>query len=377
MQLNEQVIAELFKILKQYNYAQLQYIPTRKSFFGIFKEGNNLFNFLYGKDHLMFYYSINPKVYLSRVFGKYPELDFFFNFCFLNKAFDKVSIVKYFGETWVSDAFENGLLIQSAQKLVLGFSVLPIMDYLIIRDVHDSYQFHEYDPKRPELRVHVGADSVKFVKYNQKFLSQHRFKNALELGCGTGIQLICLENLATKLTGVDINSRAVLFTALSAKLNGLENRLEVLHSDLYEKLDRKFDLILANPWFLDLAKGGLEEIPFIMEKLDHFLEDNGIFAIYFGSYFKNGIDQGKTALTKFAIEKGYDALFVQLGKTIEPQFLEQYRELKISHINSYYAILTKGGSGKIRTTNPGVVRQLRDEIYLPLQRLIVKFQRPK
>lgn len=369
-----ELLQSLFRELHKNNYSKIQYIPARKSMFGFFKEFENINNFFTHKKHLLFYYSILPSVYFKLITAKNETLKFLFKFCFFNQKFPEHEIVKIFGKEWVVNAIKENLLVSSEDKLHLSYSILPIYKYLIIRDHHYSYRIHEYDENKLHNRVHVGADSIKFAHYNQKILKGRRFKNTLELGCGTGIQLICFENLSDKLTGIDINPRAVSFTKMSVELNGLTGRIEVIESDLFEKLTDKFDLILANPWFIDLEKGGLEEIPDIIDKLDHFLLPGGVFAIYFSSFIKDNIDQGQTLLSKFAVEKGYDSVFYQLGCSIEPKHLKDYKKHNISHIQNYYAVLTKNGkaSSKAEIITPPLMRQIRDAIYLPLQRIIGK-----
>jgi SAM-dependent methyltransferase len=367
------LIRVLFNQLKNARYDRLQYVPTRKNFFGLFKEGENIKNLFWPAKHLMFYYSIRPHFYINRITRNSSRLAFYYQFCFLNTPQDKNSIHTYLGEEWFNDADRVQLVRKTRDgKYALTVSVLPIGEYLILRDDHNSYQYYEYDSNKPENRVYVGADSVKFVEYNQRFLRERRYKNALELGCGTGIQLICAENFCDHLTGIDVNPRAVEFTKASAELNGISSRFTVFQSDLFENIRGSFDLILANPWFLDLQKGGLEEIPLIFEKLDEFLEPNGVFVMYFGSYIKDGVDQGKTVVMDFAKRRGYEAVFRRLGKTIEPHFLKRYRELNISHINSYYVVLTKNGSVNSLTHEPSLIRRLRDEIFIPLQRVLKK-----
>jgi predicted RNA methylase len=213
---------------------------------------------------------------------------------------------------------------------------------------------------------------VKFAILNQKYLKGRKFKNTLELGSGTGIQLICFANLSEKLTGVDINPRAVDFTKVSAQLNGLGDRFTVLESDLFEKLEGKYDVIIANPWFIDIEKGGLEEIPDITKAIDTFMEDGGLFTMYFSSYVKDGVDLGKELLTGFAKENGYQATLYGLGKSIEPQFLHKYKQHNISHINNYYALLEKNGKGTFKVVSPSIARRIRDSFYIPLQKLIKK-----
>ena len=369
---NKQIefLRDTFEILVKNKYKNLQYIPSRGSVFGLFKEPENLINLFSKKKHLMFYFSIVPSVYLSIISLFNAKLKFLYEFSFLNKSFPQNTVVANMGENWLKNGLSCGLIINQNESFQLSISFLPIGDNIILRDDHNTSYIHQYDDVKPKDRVYVGADSVKFVQYNLKHLSGLRFKKALELGCGTGIQLISIAHLCDKLTGIDINPRAVKFTATSATLNGFKNKFEVLESDLFENLNEKFDLILANPWFIDLEKAGLEEIPDILEKLAEYLVEDGMFSIYFGSYVKDGIDQGLNAISKFAKQLNYDATFYRLGKTIEPEFLDKYKQYGISHINSYYGILNKKGKGRVQVKQPSVFRQIRDAVFLPVQRIL-------
>lgn len=373
MELDEGLLGDLFATLRENDYAQLQYVPTRKSALGFFKEGHNLRNWGMRKKHLMFSYSASPAFYLHKIFSMNRNLRFFFFFCFLNEPAASETIKEMLGERWLRGALQCGLVVkEEGEGCFLALSVLPIADSLILRDYHPTYRYHEYDEHRPPNRIYVGADSIKFAECNQKYLGGNRFQSVLELGCGTGIQLLSLQNIADYLVGVDANPRAVEFTRMTLKLNGLQERSSVVQSNLFENVDRAFDLIVANPWFIDLEKGGLEEIPEILLKVDDYLQDGGTFAMYLGSYVKDGVDLGKSVLETFAEERKYDATFYRLGKSIEPEKVEEYRRLRIECINSYYAILRKGGAGEVTTHGPTIMRRIRDQLYLPMQRKLAR-----
>lgn len=81
-------------------------------------------------------------------------------------------------------------------------------------------------------------------------LSNNRNLNCLEVGVGSGIQLITLKDLGVKkekIFGVDINSNAVKY----CKNLGFR----CIKSDLFKNVKGKFDLILFNPPYLPKVKG--------------------------------------------------------------------------------------------------------------------------
>ena len=74
-----------------------------------------------------------------------------------------------------------------------------------------------------------------------------RFHNALDLGCGSGIQAIVASERCDHITGVDINSRALYFSSLNLILNAIDN-VEFVSGDVYAPVQPdRFDLIIANP----------------------------------------------------------------------------------------------------------------------------------
>ena len=70
---------------------------------------------------------------------------------------------------------------------------------------------------------------------------------ALDLGAGGGIQSLMAARHSEKVVAIDVNPRALSFAAFNASLNGFSN-LDFLEGSWFEPVvDRKFDLIVANP----------------------------------------------------------------------------------------------------------------------------------
>lgn len=75
----------------------------------------------------------------------------------------------------------------------------------------------------------------------------------LEVGCGTGIVSIAASVTARNVTSVDINPYAIKCTEANIKLNNREN-ITVFLSDLFENIDKKYDLILFNTPYLPVPE---------------------------------------------------------------------------------------------------------------------------
>lgn len=70
----------------------------------------------------------------------------------------------------------------------------------------------------------------------------------LELGCGCGIASLACSN-ADSVVGVDINPEAVRCAKENAAKNGISN-VSFAESDLFSKVEGRFDAILFNPPYL-------------------------------------------------------------------------------------------------------------------------------
>ncbi len=161
--------------------------------------------------------------------------------------------------------------------------------------------------------------------------NKHKLKG-LEIGVGSGIISITLlkelKNLT--MTGVDINDKAIELTKENAIKNKVDDRLCVLNSDLFEKIDKenKFDFIVSNPPYietkmidslqedikfyepksaLDGGEDGLDFYRAIIKQSKPYLSDDGFIA------FEIGYNQGKS-VEKIFIENGY--LNVSIAKDL-------------------------------------------------------------
>ncbi len=94
----------------------------------------------------------------------------------------------------------------------------------------------------------------------------------LDIGCGYGAIGVTIAKADPTVTVymVDINRLAVKLAKLNAKMNGVSDRVIVLHGNLYEPVkDMKFDVILSNPPFaagMDVVRRIIIEAPEHLKK---------------------------------------------------------------------------------------------------------------
>lgn len=91
-----------------------------------------------------------------------------------------------------------------------------------------------------------------------------------DIGCGTGVLAIAAILLgAEKATAVDVDSNAVKITEENSKRNHVDDRLEVIHGNLLDPLQGKYDMIIANI-IADI-------IIQLTESISNYLKPDGLF----------------------------------------------------------------------------------------------------
>ena len=143
----------------------------------------------------------------------------------------------------------------------------------------------------------------KTINYVKKYLKQPI--KILDLGTGSGAIAITLKKkLSSFVDAVDISKEALEV----AKENSIENDVEInfIHSNMLEKVDKKYDLIISNPPYIsydeeveEIVKNnephialyaendGLEYYEKILKNAENYINKPGIIA------FEIGMNQGK------------------------------------------------------------------------------------
>ncbi|MGM0379001.1 MAG: peptide chain release factor N(5)-glutamine methyltransferase [Bacillota bacterium] len=127
----------------------------------------------------------------------------------------------------------------------------------------------------------------------------------LEIGSGSGAISVSLAKMIkdASVTSVDISKKALEVSKKNAKLNNVFKKIDFIESDIFEKVDKKFDLIVSNPPYikskeieklqkevsiyepklaLDGGKDGLDFYRNITKNAYKFLKQDGILAFEIG-----------------------------------------------------------------------------------------------
>jgi methylase of polypeptide subunit release factors len=102
--------------------------------------------------------------------------------------------------------------------------------------------------------VFFGPDTVRFARAikTNLLLDRRELRRALDLGCGSGAGGVILAKNAVcrELVLTDINYTALQMARLNAEAAGVLN-VATVRSDLFANLDGEFDMIIANPPYLN------------------------------------------------------------------------------------------------------------------------------
>lgn len=82
----------------------------------------------------------------------------------------------------------------------------------------------------------------------------------LDMGTGSGVNAILAASKSRDVVAVDINPHALEAARENAERNGVGDRITVLHSDVFDAVDGRFDLIVFDPPFRWFAPRDLFEV---------------------------------------------------------------------------------------------------------------------
>lgn len=109
------------------------------------------------------------------------------------------------------------------------------------------------------------------------FFENHEPGRALDIGCGTGTNLITMAQHGWQVTGVDISSRAIRRAQRKAQAAGLQ--IQLIQGDVssFHNITGKFDLALDIGCFHSLSQ---EDRSRYASNLNRFINPGGTFLLY-------------------------------------------------------------------------------------------------
>jgi methylase of polypeptide subunit release factors len=103
------------------------------------------------------------------------------------------------------------------------------------------------DPARLPRDVVMGVSATSWALAN--LTVRRPTATAADVGTGCGIQALLVARHTGRVTATDANPRALAFARFNAALNDVPN-IDFVEGDLFEPLEGRFDLVVANPPFV-------------------------------------------------------------------------------------------------------------------------------
>jgi ubiquinone/menaquinone biosynthesis C-methylase UbiE len=130
------------------------------------------------------------------------------------------------------------------------------------------------------------------------FIQNHKPGRAIDIGCGTGTNIITLANAGWRVTGVDFAPRAIKLAQQKASKAGVQAEFFLRDAAKLEGIDGPFDLAFDLGCFHGIPQEGR---PKYLAQLDRILAPGGFWLIY--SFLKTDPNQRPTGLAERDIEQ--------------------------------------------------------------------------
>lgn len=130
-----------------------------------------------------------------------------------------------------------------------------------------------------------------------EFIRTHTSGKAIDLGCGTGTNIITLARAGWQVTGVDFASQAIRMATAKLKRENIEANLHVGDVTKLDNITGPFDLALDIGCFHSLPQAGKQDY---LNQLDRLLAPNGFWLMY--GFFASTTPQSTSGLAEAEID---------------------------------------------------------------------------
>lgn len=105
-------------------------------------------------------------------------------------------------------------------------------------------------------RIRVDPRVYKPLEHEHRLADSCQAGNrVLDLGCGSGVVTVFAAAVAKEVVAVDISPGALENTRQNCETHGVTNAI-LLHSDMFNAVEGRFDLIITHPPYFDLEMKG-------------------------------------------------------------------------------------------------------------------------
>lgn len=160
---------------------------------------------------------------------------------------------------FINELLHIGILIKDGEELYSEYSIVCYLDsYFLVGLCPEYYQKSPIKFERKD--IYIGLDSL-ILCNNMKYLNGE----LLDLCSGSGIQgILAAKRSNMKVTCVEINKEACNVIEFNKIINDVSDNVKVINNDLFEGIDSKFDMIVANPPYVPIP-----------DNLDYYVSGDG------------------------------------------------------------------------------------------------------
>ena len=194
------------------------------------------------------------------------------------------------------DSIEDGVAQIIVEKATERLNNVPV------EKIFKRAYFYGLTFKVDENVLSPRSESELLVEEALKSIKLNGYKTVLDLCTGSGCLAISIKkNADVEITASDISKKALQIAKFNAKLNDVD--VDFVHSNMFEEIDKKFDLIVSNPPYIDSTEiedldvevkdydplialdggdYGLKYYNIIHDNLRKYLNDNGMLILEIG-----------------------------------------------------------------------------------------------
>ena len=171
-----------------------------------------------------------------------------------------------------------------------------------VEKIFNKAYFYGYEFKVDENVLSPRPESELLVDCALKYIKENNYTSVLDMCTGSGCLAISVKkNAGVEVTASDVSTKALQIAKFNAK--NLDAEIKFIRSNMFEKIEGKFDLIISNPPYIDSeeidlldkevkdndpilaldgGEFGLKYYNIIHENLRKHLNDNGMLIIEIG-----------------------------------------------------------------------------------------------
>ena len=140
--------------------------------------------------------------------------------------------------------------ISEEQENEIRDKCISRLNNMPVEKIFQRSYFYGMEFKVDENVLSPRPESEILVETALKYIKENEYKSVLDMCTGSGCLAISVKkNALVDVTAVDISSKALQIAKFNAKQN--ETEIKFIKSNMFEKVENKFDLIISNPPYID------------------------------------------------------------------------------------------------------------------------------